>query len=346
MKVPKAKKVSSGNWYIRMKLGGEVINITRPTEKAAQKAAELIKAEYRNGKNLCVDQKTLSDAIDDYIEKRTATLSPLTIRGYDRIKKYRFQFLMQEKVSVLAKYSADQWQSVINRECKLVSAKTVKNSFAFIKSVVEHTADCRIKQPRMPQMIKAEKAFLTPDEIKKFVATCAGRPHAVSMLLALSSLRISEIAALRWTDVKPDFSFVHVGGAYVQDKDNNWVLKKTAKNASSIRNVPILIPELKEELQRCEKGNGFIMDCSQNTLRRSIEAVCKDAGITVVTPHELRHSFASLSYSLKIPEKICQEIGGWSDTRTMHDIYTHIAQSDISRYQNAIADFYSGKKSD
>lgn len=38
------------------------------------------------------------------------------------------------------------------------------------------------------------------------------------------------------------------------------------------------------------------------------------------------------------------EIGGWSDSGTMHKIYTHIAQSDIKRYQAAMGNFY-GKKS-
>lgn len=60
--------------------------------------------------------------------------------------------------------------------------------------------------------------------------------------------------------------------------------------------------------------------------------------------HGLRHSFASLAYHLHMPERIAMEIGGWSDSGTMHKIYTHIAQSDIKRYQAAMGNFY-GKKS-
>jgi len=61
--------------------------------------------------------------------------------------------------------------------------------------------------------------------------------------------------------------------------------------------------------------------------------------------HGLRHSFASLAYHLNIPEKITMEMGGWSDPGTMHKKYTHIAKSDISRYQTAMADFYAKKGS-
>ena len=38
------------------------------------------------------------------------------------------------------------------------------------------------------------------------------------------------------------------------------------------------------------------------------------------------------------------EIGGWSDSGTMSKIYTHIAQSDVDRYQTAMTAFYTGKQ--
>ena len=44
-----------------------------------------------------------------------------------------------------------------------------------------------------------------------------------------------------------------------------------------------------------------------------------------------------------MPEKIAMEIGGWSDATTMHKIYTHIAQSDIKRYQTAMTIFFSSE---
>ena len=50
MVVPKPRKLSSGNWYIYMRLGGEGISVTETTEKKCIKAAQLIKAEYLAGK--------------------------------------------------------------------------------------------------------------------------------------------------------------------------------------------------------------------------------------------------------------------------------------------------------
>ena len=35
------------------------------------------------------------------------------------------------------------------------------------------------------------------------------------------------------------------------------------------------------------------------------------------------------------------EIGGWSNDKTMNEIYTHIARSDIERYKNEMWNFYN-----
>ena len=45
----KAKKLPSGSWFIRLRLGGEEICITEATEKAAILQATLIKAKHRAG---------------------------------------------------------------------------------------------------------------------------------------------------------------------------------------------------------------------------------------------------------------------------------------------------------
>ncbi len=342
MKIPKARKLPSGAWFIQLRLDGQSVPVTEDTEKECIRKAELIKAEWRNGKK--IKEKTaltLSEAIDEYIAERDAVLSPLTVRGYDRIKKNRFPSIMGKQVDELAQMSDAEWQRIINTEAKTISPKTLKNSYNFIKSVIEHKTGVKLRSPNLPQLIDPNTAYLKPDEIRIFVSDCVGRPQSVPMLLALSSMRISEIDALDWKDIPPDPDFIRVQGAKVRDKDNNWVTKSTAKNQTSIRNVPILIPELKAEIERCRKPEGPVLTCSQNNLRLMIDRVCKRNNITRVTPHGLRHSFASLSYHLGMPEKICQEIGGWADSKTMHKIYTHIAQADIERYQSEIYKFYS-----
>ena len=76
---------------------------------------------------------------------------------------------------------------------------------------------------------------------------------------------------------------------------------------------------------------------------RQINRVCAANGLPKVGNHGLRHSFASLAYHLGIPEKIAMEIGGWEDSKVMHDIYTHLSKKDIAKRSQQFSDFFLPK---
>ena len=341
MKIPKAKKMSSGNYFIRLRLGGEEICITEPTEKECIRQAQFIKSEYLAGKREAERNKnfpTLSEAIDKYIDDRKNILSPLTVRGYRIIQKNRFKDIMSVPVDRIT-----DWQRIINNEAGTCAPKTLKNAWGFVRSVVEDVTGKFPPEVKLPAPIPADKPFLTPDQIKIFIGAVKDTPYAVPCLLGLCSLRASEIEALDWQDIPIKPEFIRVSGAVVLDENNKKVKKRTNKNASSTRNVPVMIPELSEALERDRKPSGSLMGMHQNSLRYGISKICRESNLPDIGIHGLRHSFASLAYHLQIPEKIAMEIGGWSDSTTMHNIYTHIAKSDITRYQTKMTDFFVGK---
>lgn len=85
MKVPKARKLPSGMWFIQLRLGGESISITERAEKKCTAKAALIKAEHIAGRRpgkTAAGEKTLREIITEYIDSLRATRSPSTIRGY------------------------------------------------------------------------------------------------------------------------------------------------------------------------------------------------------------------------------------------------------------------------
>lgn len=330
-----------------MRLGGESVSVTAPTSKECIREASYIKAEYLAGKRspkvepIAEPQKlpTVTALIDQYIKSKSNTLSPSTIRGYRAIQKNRFKGTLERSASDIA---ANEWQSIANKEAALCSPKTLKNSFAFIRTVLRSEAKIIIPDVTLPGSVSNETAFLDPEEIKLFVNAVKDTKYAVPTLLALSSLRISEIYALQWEDIAKNPKFIRVAGSVVLDEDHRFTKKKQNKNSSSARNVPIFIPELAAAIERDRQSSGRVVTMKQNTLRLGIHKICKDAGITNVTVHGLRHSFASLAYHLRIPERIAMEIGGWANINTMQKVYTHIAKSDISRYQTELQKFYLG----
>jgi len=93
VKVPKARKLRSGSWFIQLRLGGESIPITARTEKECIYQAQIVKAEYLAGKREPPPPEgkeklpTLNDAVDNYISARNNVLSPSTVRGIEPSRK-------------------------------------------------------------------------------------------------------------------------------------------------------------------------------------------------------------------------------------------------------------------
>ena len=82
----------------------------------------------------------------------------------------------------------------------------------------------------------------------------------ITALLAISSLRRSEIAALDWDsgDIDLKYGWIHVRGAVVPDKDHKLVKKDENKNETSRRDVPIIEP-LHRALSAVEHKTGQVV---------------------------------------------------------------------------------------
>lgn len=336
MKVPKAKQLPSGSWRIQVRIGEKRVSITEPTEKACLARAMAVQQEMLSPVDRS-QKPTLTVAIDHYIEARQNILSPTTIRGYRTIQKNRFQTAMSKRVNEITDKA---WQRIINAEAKLCSSKTLKNAWGLVSSVLSDELG-RSPSVTLPQVISDTREFLDPDQIKIFLEAVKGTKYEIAALLALHSLRCSEILALTWGNINLERKIIHVRGAVVPNENNEYIHKKENKNSTSRREVPIMIPRLAELLQNAAKAEDAIVRCHPNTLRVSFNKICASANLPEVGTHGLRHSFASLAYHLRMPEKVAMQIGGWSNDATMRKIYTHVSQKDVLNYQNAMASFYS-----
>lgn len=340
MKTPTARQLPSGAWFCRVRVDGKDIPITRETKKEAIAEAMAIKAGIKESTKH-PKKKTLTQAIDDYIESRENILSPSTIRGYKIIQNNRFQSMMHKDLHTITQ---EQWQRAVNLEARNIKAKTLTNSWRFVASVIFEETGRRLNI-RLPQIIRAERPWLTPEQIPMFVESAKGSSVEIPALLALSSLRCSEILNLRWTDIDLNAGTLNVNGAAVSDADGNLVRKAETKNKTSRRTVP-LIPPLKAALQMKEHRGEYVTTMTANGIYKAVNRICENAGLPKVGIHGLRHSFASLAYHLNIPEKVAMEVGGWADNQTMHKIYTHVSQKNVTEHAAAFTDFFNPKENE
>lgn len=333
MKIPSARKLPSGRWFIRVSVDGKSYNGTFDTEKQAVAWAAQVKNDAKSIRP--TGRMTLTAAIDKYIDVRSGLLSPSTVRGYRIIQKNRFQNMMTRDI-----FSATEaeWRRAVALDAKRYSGKTVINSWRFISSVITETTGQKITVS-LPQDTSEELPWLTPDQIQIFVEAIKGDPAEVAALLALSSLRRSELDGLDMSDIDLDAGVIRVRDVVVLDENNQRIKKRETKNKTSRREVPI-IPPLAEAIKALPYTTGKVIRITPTTASRRINEICREAGLPEVALHGLRRSFASLAYHLAMPERVAMKIGGWSNIQTMHNIYVKIADSDVVKNASAFTAFF------
>lgn len=335
IKVPPARKLPSGNWRVQVWIDGKAISVTEPTEKEAIARAKALKAGLIQERNRGggAAGRTLNELTQAYIEKYETVLSPSTIRSYEIMRKNRFQAFIDKPYK-----SITNWQLLIDGE-KEKAPKTVKSAWALLARVINE-AGLQVPAVVLPALVRNERPYLTAEQIPVFMEAIKGTNAEIPALLALHSLRCSEIYALTPEKVDLNAGIIHVRGAVVPDKNNKMVEKKTNKNSSSARDVPIMIPRLKELLTAAAANGGYNWPTSCR-VGATIAKKCAENNLPEIRFHGLRHSFVTLAVHTGMDAALCQRIGGWEDITTMRKIYTHISESDKLKAANAITEFFN-----
>ena len=141
------------------------------------------------------------------------------------------------------------------------------------------------------------------------------------MFLYYAGLRLDEVRNLKWQDIDFDRGIIHV---------------KTAKGEKE--RVVFLHSKLKEMLEiygANKQGLVFISQRGRKYNKRTIQQIVKNAarkaGIKKkVTPHTLRHSFATHLLEAGVDIRYIQQLLGHKSLRTTQ-IYTHVANKDIKK---------------
>ena len=301
-------------------VNGRRMSVTDEDPKVAQAKAVALKAGIIESEER-KKKITLAEAIENYTEAGSGTLSPSTIRGYDCIRKHRFQSLMQRDVHTITRLDA---QRAVSQEAKTKAPKTVSNAWGLISTVLKDYG-VEITGVKLPQKIRKKKEYLSADEIAKLIDAAVGDSCELPIVIAVwLGLRRSEIAGLCWDCVDLEAGTVTVRRTLVPNTDNKWILKEGAKNEGSQRTVkcPEYIMCKLKAMYHGQEGRVFKM--SPETIRKHVHAVCKRAGVTDTTVHGLRHSNAAVMISLGIVDKYAMARNGWTSDYTFKQIYGYV----------------------
>lgn len=323
---PKYRKLADGSLLGQLMVDGQRTTIKARTEKEYKAKIDALRTGVMEMK-AHPEKRPLKKVIRAYIDKNDGVLSPATIRGYETIYLNRFKSYMEKEIGKI------DFQVMVNEEAKLVAPKTVKNAWGLVSSSF---TDAKIPVPdiNLPAVPESEEDFLDYEQILVFLDAIRGDDCEPEALLMLHSLRLSEVLKLDASDISG--GWIRVKGAVVHDKNHKLVEKKTNKNRTSTREVPVMIPRLSEVIPK----GGKVAKYHPTAIRSHIEKVCERAGLPVCSPHDLRRSFASLCYHLKWSERAVMEVGGWNDINTVHKFYVKLSKKDLNADIKSMQNYY------
>lgn len=183
------------------------------------------------------------------------------------------------------------------------------------------------KEIPLPKKASRLPVVLSKTEIISMIEKTINLKHKTLISLLYSSgLRLSEARNLRWVDI--DFFrkqiFVHSGKG---KKDRVTLLSKK---------VTSLLRQLKKTTTEKYVFSGRDGKLTCSSIQITVRIAASRAGITKrVTPHVLRHSFATHLLESGTDIRTIQSLLGHKDVRTTQ-IYTHIATSSLKNIRSPL----------
>lgn len=196
----------------------------------------------------------------------------------------------------------------------------VVSALRFLFEGVLRRPELALSVPR-PRKESKLPAVLSQEEVAGLFSKLRNLKHrALLMLLYSSGLRVGELVRLRSGDIDPDRGLLRVRGGKGR-KDRYTVLARRAVEA--LRQYQAAYPSSKWLFPGKRDGRHI----HARTVQRVVTRAAKAAGIEKdVSPHTLRHSFATHLLEGGTNLRIIQELLGHASPRTTQ-IYTHVAQS-------------------
>lgn len=295
-------------------------------------------------------EKTVSEWAEDFLIfcEVGKNLSPNTLQNYRRSMQKFLKFLeTQQKFSgkiedidmaIIEKFRLSLAREINPRTADRISIKTQSYHLITLRSFFKflHKRDVQSYSPEkieLPKLPDRHIEFLEREEIERIFEAALKNPKTgirdMALLLTLFStgLRVSELCNLNREEVNIDrgeFSVRGKGG-----KVRIVFLNTPAQHA--LQKYLTISPEISGPLFRSHSNNQqkYEKNMSRATVANIVRRCSSEAGIVKkVTPHTLRHSFATTLLQNGADLRAIQMMLGHSSITTTQ-IYTHISDTHL-----------------
>ncbi len=332
-------------------------------ERAQREEYELTRSKISK------DKITFADFVNkhwwpDHVEDGSHTPSTLSFYGYmtrDLLEYFGNKRLAQIDAETVKRYIKYCNTAARTKKGEPYSAATVKHHFSTLRSILEYARRFRYIQfdpcqdlsaKEKPQREKKKVDFLTPQEVDRFTDALEAEPlfwRAFMQLLLSTGLRRGEAVGLQWGDIDPDKLTVEVQRNVTIDRNapDKYHVGKTKTGDS--RTVPImphvlaLLTALKREQE--ERFHAMILPaafvfCNEKDPYKPIypteptrwqRKFTERHNLRKVSPHDLRHTTATMALESGANLKQVQALLGHADPSTTMSFYAGVTEEGLRR---------------
>jgi site-specific recombinase XerD len=256
----------------------------------------------------------------------------MTVRTYGFLVKRFVEWCNGRKVDIRQVARADM-QEFIDGIAATLSPRSVHTTFAATRKFLEFTtgdADPAFEKVLLPRIPRKEGAWLDDRQIAEYLRCAAARTvnpyRTVIMLLPFTGLRIEEMLKLKREDIttRDGIPVVIVrgrssGGGAKGDKDRVVPLSEAAQVVvgAYIKNgAPSTGP--------------LFPAVTADSIRERLSTMKRALGFEKLTPHSLRHTFASAMSRKGVGVRVIQALLGHASLTTTQ-LYVHTGLEDQAR---------------
>jgi len=275
-----------------------------------------------------------------YYLKREKGLSQNTITAYLRdLEQYRMYLEKNYEITKIQKIERKHIEAFLkNLNKKALSSKSLSrkltaikgfHQFLLIENEIDHNIAYDIESPKVE---KSLPQVLSVQEVVQIIEAVKGsdplsiRNQALLELIYGSGLRVSELLDLKTADI-------HLLEGYVRVVGKGNKEREVPLGELSIQALRLYLTKSRNQLTINSIDYLFLNQDGQRLSRQGffkiLRKIAKSAGIERdVSPHTLRHSFATHLLEAGVDLRTLQELLGHEDIQTTQ-IYTHISQKHL-----------------
>jgi integrase/recombinase XerD len=255
-------------------------------------------------------------------ELKIRGFSPLTVRNYT----FFVEKFLQKTNKLSSKLNEEDVKEYISEMFDTKSKNTIMLAVASLKFFFIEVLKKEFAHIPLPKKERKLPEVLTKDEVRNLIeSTDTVKSKLIISLLYSTGLRVSELVNLKVEDLD-------------LGEKTGWVRKGKGSKDRLFVMSGNLAEELREYLGIRGKENKFVFSRVKPLTTRNIQKIVKGtkqrANINKkVTPHTLRHSFATHLLEQGIDIRVIQQMLGHSSLSTTQ-VYTHISSEQLKKVEN------------